>query len=68
MAGISFGDAGTDGRIPKGFLKDDFEEVVPIEVARDVFLVRTVRRKHSLPAPFPCGPGIFPASADGSLT
>ena len=59
VAGNPFGNAGTNGRISNGFLKDGFEEVVPIEVARNVFLVRTVRREHPLPAPFPGGPGIF---------
>lgn len=46
VAGNPFGDAGTNGRISNGFLKDGFEEVVPIW-------------EHPLPAPFPCGPGIF---------
>ena len=59
VAGNPFGDTGTDGRISNGFLKDGFEEVVPIEVARDEVLVRTVRWEHPLPAPFPGGPGIF---------
>jgi hypothetical protein len=48
VAGNLFGNAGTNGRISNGFLKDGFEEVVPIEVARNVFLVRTVRREHPL--------------------
>jgi len=59
VAGNLFGDAGTNGRISNGFLKDGFEEVVPIAVARNVFLVRTVRWEYPLPAPFPGGPGIF---------
>ena len=60
VAGNPFGDAGTDGGIPYGFLKDGFEEVMPIEVPRFVVLVRTVRREHPLPAPFPGSPRIFP--------
>jgi len=59
VAGNPFGDSGTNGRISDGFLKDGFEEVVPIDVDRNVFLVRTVRWEHPLPAPFPGGPGIF---------
>lgn len=63
------GDAGTDGRISNGYLRNGFEEAVPIAVVRNVVLVRTVRWEHPMPAPFPGGPpGYFPARADGSLS
>jgi len=59
VAGNQFGDAGMNGGIANGFLKDGFEEVVSINVARGEILVRTVRWEYPLPAPFPGGPGIF---------